>query len=95
MDVNGPSPIQQSVPVQPTQHVGEVQEASQSGPIEPQDEIEISDAARMMEEIDQSSELHQARLDQIKNEIKSGTYETPEKLESALWNLLKQIESEQ
>jgi hypothetical protein len=44
--------------------------------------------------LDQSSDLHQARLDRIKADIKAGVYETPEKLESALGNLLKEIESE-
>ena len=48
----------------------------------------------MMEELDQASELHQARLDQIKQEIENGTYETPEKLEAALWQLLQRIESD-
>lgn len=94
MDVNGPNPVRSSVPIQPTNGAGEIRETSQSGPLEPHDQIEISDAARMMEEIDASSELHQARLDQIKEEIRNGTYETPEKLESALWKLLNQIESE-
>ena len=94
MEVNGPNPVRPSIPIQPTQQAGEVQGAPDSGVIDPQDEVEISPAARMMEEIDQVSDLHQARLDQIKEEIQNGTYETPEKLESALWNLMKQIENE-
>ena len=94
MDVNGPSPIRPSTPIQPTQQTGPVQETGQSESMAPQDGVEISQAARMMEELDQASDLHQARLDSIKQDIKAGVYETPEKLESALWNLLKQIESE-
>jgi anti-sigma28 factor (negative regulator of flagellin synthesis) len=94
MEVNGPSPIRPSVPVQPTQQAAEIQGTTGTESIEPQDELEISPAARMMEELDQVSELHQARLDRIKEEIENGTYESPEKLEAALWNLMKQIESE-
>jgi len=94
MDVNGPSPIRPATPVQPAQQAGPVQETTQSEAVEPQDGVEISPAARMLEELDAASDLHQARLDRIKEEIRAGAYETPEKLESALWNLLKEIESE-
>jgi len=94
MDVNGPSPIRSSTPIQPTQQTGSVQEMAQSDSVAPKDDVEISQAARMMEELDQASDLHQARLDRIKQDIKAGVYETPEKLESALWNLLKEIEPE-
>ena len=94
MDVNGPSPIRPSTPVQPAQQAGPVQETTQSEAVEPQDDVDISPAARMLEELDQASDLHQARLDRIKEEIRAGVYETPEKLESALWNLLKEIEPE-
>jgi len=94
MDVNGPSPIRSSTPIQPTQQAGSIQETTQSVSVAPKDGVEISQAAKMMEELDQSSDLHQARLDRIKADIKAGVYETPEKLESALGNLLKEIESE-
>ncbi|MBD3672912.1 MAG: flagellar biosynthesis anti-sigma factor FlgM [Planctomycetaceae bacterium] len=94
MDVNGPSPIRPSTPIQPTQQAGSIQDAAASDAVAPKDDVEISQAARMMEELDQASDLHQARLDRIKEDIKSGVYETPEKLESALWNLLKEIETE-
>lgn len=94
MDVNGPSPIRPSTSIQPAQQAGPVQETTHSEAIEPKDDVEISPAARMLEELDQASDLHQARLDRIKEDIRAGVYETPEKLESALWNLLKEIESE-
>jgi negative regulator of flagellin synthesis FlgM len=94
MEVNGPSPIRSSVPIQPTGPAGDIRGADGMDSVEPQDNLEISPAARMLEELDQVSELHQARLDRIKEEIQNGTYESPEKLEAALWNLMKQIESE-
>lgn len=94
MDVNGPSPIRPSMPVHSIQPAGDVSRAGETGGIVPQDQLEISDAARMLEQLDQSPEMHQARLDQIREEIQNGTYETPEKLEAALWKLLQKLESE-
>lgn len=94
MDVNGPSPVRPSLPVHSVQPTGDVSGAGASDAVVPQDQLQISDAARMMEQLDQADALHQSRLDQIKDEIRSGTYETPEKLEEALWKLLQEIESE-
>jgi negative regulator of flagellin synthesis FlgM len=94
MDVNGPSPVRPSVPIHTVQPTGDVSGTGAPDAVVPQDQLQISDAARMMEKLDQASELHQARLDQIKDEIRNGTYETPEKLEEALWKLLREIESE-
>ncbi len=48
MDVNGPSPIRPSIPIQPAQQAGPVQETTQSEAVEPKDDVDISPAARMM-----------------------------------------------
>jgi negative regulator of flagellin synthesis FlgM len=68
-----------------------------SGPI--QDEVQISDAGRRMEEIrgtyvDQVREMADVRQDrvaQIRAQIANGTYETPEKLNLAMERLLDEI----
>lgn len=60
-------------------------------PESPRDEVEISSAGRLMNELSQATELRAERLAQIKAEIDAGTYDTPEKLESALSRMLNEI----
>ena len=68
-----------------------------SAPI--QDELQISDAGRRMEEIrevyvDQVREMPEVRQDRvarIRAQIANGTYETPEKLDIAISRLLDEI----
>ena len=55
----------------------------------PQDRIEVSTAARMMEKLSQSSDVRQERLAQIKAAIERGDYDTDEKLEAALSRLFE------
>jgi anti-sigma28 factor (negative regulator of flagellin synthesis) len=47
-----------------------------------------------MEQINQSAEMKQERIAQIKAAIEADTYETPEKLEAALGKFLDQYTSE-
>ncbi|MBM81249.1 MAG: flagellar biosynthesis protein FlgM [Planctomycetaceae bacterium] len=94
MEVNGPGSVQGAFPVKPVQQTPETAQPTESQSITPQDEVEISSAGRMMETLNQSSELRAERLAQIKSEIESGTYETPDKLEAALERLLDEINSE-
>jgi negative regulator of flagellin synthesis FlgM len=60
-----------------------------SGPI--QDEVQISDAGRLVDQVRDLPEIRQDRVDQIRNEIAKGVYETPEKLQIALERLLDEI----
>ncbi len=95
MDVNGTSSISGSSPINrpmnPT-HTNN-QEAPTSKPISsPQDELEISSAGRMLDEMTNNSEMRAERLAQIKAAIDDGTYETDEKLDAALSRLLNQID---
>jgi negative regulator of flagellin synthesis FlgM len=56
-----------------------------------QDELDISDAARMIDEVRELPEIREDRIAQIRAQIASGTYETEEKLEVALGRLLDEI----
>lgn len=60
-------------------------------PTSPRDEVEISEAGRLMNDLAEGNELRAERLAQIKAEIEAGTYETPEKLESALTRMLNEL----
>jgi negative regulator of flagellin synthesis FlgM len=56
-----------------------------------QDEVQISDAAQLVEQVRNMPDIRQDRVAQIRAEIASGTYETDEKLEVALGRLLDEI----
>ena len=95
MDVNGISSISGSQPI--NKQTGPIhtntKEAPTSKPISsPQDELEISSAGRMLDEMTNNSEMRAERLAQIKASIDDGTYETDEKLDAALSRMLGQIE---
>ncbi len=93
MEVNGPSPVHQSIPINQTRPPqSEASGAAQ--PATPVDEVEISSAAKMLEKASQSSAIQAERLDQIKSAIEAGTYETPEKIEAAIERLLDEFEAE-
>ncbi|MCH9653743.1 MAG: flagellar biosynthesis anti-sigma factor FlgM [Planctomycetes bacterium] len=95
MDVNGTSSISGSLPINKQMnpiHTNN-KEAPTSKPISsPQDELEISSAGRMLDEMTNNPEMRAERLAQIKAAIDDGTYETDEKLNAALNRLLNQID---
>lgn len=95
MQVNGPSslsgPAPASRPHQAHNAPPNESAASPGHPVTPQDEVEISEASRMFDQLRQSSEVRAERLARIKAEIDAGTYETPEKLEAALLALFDEV----
>jgi negative regulator of flagellin synthesis FlgM len=60
-----------------------------SAPI--RDEVEISDAARLLEQAKSLPEVRQRRIAAIRAQIAEGTYETQEKLDIAVQRLLDEI----
>lgn len=93
MEVPGMNPVQGSLPVQPTQPAGETSSADSAGPVAPRDDVEISEAGRLMQELSEPSDLRAERLAQIKEAINDGTYETEEKLQVAIERLLNDLDS--
>ncbi len=55
------------------------------------DSVEISDAGRMAEQMSQIPDIRQDRVNEIRSQIASGTYETDAKLSVALDRLLDEI----
>ena len=55
------------------------------------DEVSISDAAQQLEQIRQLPDIRQDRVDAIRSQIASGTYETADKMDVALSRLLDEI----
>ena len=60
-----------------------------SAPI--RDELEISDVARLTEQARSAPDIRQDRVDAIRAQIADGIYETPEKLDIAVEQLLDEI----
>jgi negative regulator of flagellin synthesis FlgM len=56
-----------------------------------QDEVNISDAARLVEQVKQAPDIRQDRVQSIRAQIAAGTYETNGKLDTAVSRLLDEI----
>ncbi len=68
-----------------------------SRPVQEADEVTISDAARQMQQaaaaegVTAGNGAHAARLDEIRAQIAAGTYETEQRLSSAVNRMLSDI----
>jgi negative regulator of flagellin synthesis FlgM len=91
MHVYGPTHLHGPQPIGPP-HAGRVSPPNtrpQQTSI--QDEVQISDAARLVEAVHQVPDIRHDRVAAIRAQIAAGTYETPEKLEIAIERLLDEI----
>jgi negative regulator of flagellin synthesis FlgM len=57
----------------------------------PRDQVEISPLGRMLDGISRLPEIRHERVEEIRQQIAAGTYETPEKLELALDRLFDEL----
>ncbi|MCE5268089.1 MAG: flagellar biosynthesis anti-sigma factor FlgM [Planctomycetaceae bacterium] len=55
------------------------------------DEVSISDAARLVEQVQQMPDIREDRVEAVRRQIAAGTYETSDKLNVALERLLDEI----
>jgi len=87
----GPTHLHGAQPVNPphTSRASKPAEPDCSAPI--QDELEISDAGRLVDKVGDVPEIRQDRVNDIRARIAAGTYETDEKLEIAVGRLLDEI----
>lgn len=56
-----------------------------------QDELQISDAGRLVDLASQVPDIRQDRVNAIRSQIAAGTYETPDKLDVALNRFLDEV----
>lgn len=91
MHIYGPAHLHGAQPINPPHgaRVSKAEAGSQTAGI--QDELQLSDAARLVEQVRDVPEIRQDRIDQIRSEIAAGTYETDDKLEMAVGRLLDEI----
>ena len=57
----------------------------------PRDQVEISPLGQMLDGIGQLPEIRHEKVEAIRQEIASGVYETPEKLDIALDRLMDEL----
>ncbi len=91
MDVNGPGSVHGTSPIHSIPSAHEVERPADPSQAVPQDEIEISPAGKMLEELSRSPQIRAERLAELKAAIEAGSYDTPEKLEAALERMIAEI----
>jgi negative regulator of flagellin synthesis FlgM len=91
MHIYGPAHLHGPQPVGPphTSRVSKPAAPDVQAPIH--DEVDISDAARLIDRVSEIPEIRQDRVDTIRAQIAQGVYETDEKLQIALDRLLDEI----
>jgi negative regulator of flagellin synthesis FlgM len=91
MQVYGPSFVHGA------QSVGAPHAARSTGSVQPAasgqitDQLDISSAAQFVDQVSQLPDIRQDRVAALKAQIAAGTYETSDKLNGALDNLLNEI----
>lgn len=94
MDVRGISSVSGAAPIRPAQINSGVREAQVSRPQTPRDELELSSAGKMLDQLSQNPDMRAERIARIKEAIANGTYDTDEKLEAALSRMFDSLGSE-
>lgn len=91
MHIYGPANLHGAQPIGPphSARLTQRQGVSESMPI--QDELQISDAAQLIDKVRDLPDVRQDRINEIRTQIARGTYETSEKLDIAVGRLLDEI----
>ena len=96
MQINGPTNVHTAQAVNAPKATSATDQAAQtepavSNPAGGTDEVSISQEADMLSRIDDIPDIRQDRVDQIRAEIANGTYETDDKIDIAVSQLLDEI----
>jgi len=65
--------------------------AATAGPIRGGDKVELSRAAQFISRLISKNDVREDKVEQVKAQLAAGTYETPEKVDAALEELMKDI----
>ncbi len=91
MQIYGPSHLHGPRAVSPLHTARPSQAAARPESARINDEVDISDAARLVEQLHELPDIRQSRVDGVRRQIAAGTYETREKLDVAVERLLDEI----
>ena len=91
MQIHGPTQLHGAQPLSAPHTTRVSSPAAPTSSPQIQDELSISDAARLAEQVRQMPEVRQELVDRVRAQIASGTYDTPDKLDLAVERLLDEI----
>ncbi len=91
MQIYGPSHLHGPQAVNAPHGARPSQAAARPESVRINDEVDISDAARLVEQLQDLPDIRQNRVDAVRQQIAAGTYETREKLNAAIERLLDEI----
>jgi negative regulator of flagellin synthesis FlgM len=92
MQVFGPTQVHGPQSIQGPHNVRQTSAPTQtSASSNISDELQLSDSAQIASQLNDIPPIRQDRVDSIRAQIAQGTYETPDKLDSAIENLLNEI----
>ncbi len=91
MQVNGPSHVHNSQAISGPHNARAAQPQPTSTTAAPSDELQISDAARLIDSARELPDIRQDRVAEIRSAIANGTYETQERLGGAVEQLLNEL----
>ncbi|CAN5866152.1 hypothetical protein BH23PLA1_BH23PLA1_26150 [soil metagenome] len=94
MEIHGAGGPQGSQPIYPRLAAFSVESGTNTptAAAAPRDQVEISPLGQMLDGISRLPEIRHERVEEIRRQIAAGTYETPEKIEKALDNLLRELQ---
>ena len=92
MQISGPVHLHgaQGVNAPHSKHPAQTQQPTQTTPLK-SDELELSEAAQIAAKLSEVSDVRQDRVATIRQAIADGTYETQDKLSTALDKLLDEL----
>jgi len=91
MEVFGAGGMQGPQPIYPRLAAFSVEAGQTVQANTPRDQVEISPLGQMLDGISRLPEIRHERVEEVRQQIAAGIYETPEKLELALDRLLDEL----
>jgi negative regulator of flagellin synthesis FlgM len=91
MHIYGPSQLHGPQSITAPHGLRQAQPMSRPESVQIADEVDISEAARFVEQVQQMPDIRSDRVDAVRQQIAAGTYETGEKLNAAVERLLDEI----
>lgn len=91
MQIRGTSNIQSTAQVNFSNKVQTVENQSVATQLDTTDQVDISSEAQMLAGMNDISDIRAERVNEIREQIETGQYETADKLETAMDRLLDEI----
>jgi negative regulator of flagellin synthesis FlgM len=91
MHIYGPSQLHGAQPIGAPHAARVAQPTARPEATQIADEVDISDAARLVEQAQQLPDIREDRVEAVRQQIAAGTYETSDKLNAAVERLLDEI----